>query len=166
MSGPTQEAELKQQGAIEAAMAAPSQGATDAAIKKVVTESKKAGVAAYEFDADASPEQKAAQMRNSLPEGVPTHQKTNATAIATDIDDGSAPKYDLPPPSKAGMIEVEKDADGKPLELPEDVKDITAKAGWAPKFGAPVPDADPEGALSRPTWVEGNLAEKFYGGKY
>lgn len=55
--------ELKQQGAIEAARDPESSVTADDAKRKVVEESKKAGVAAFTFNPDASPEEKAAQVR-------------------------------------------------------------------------------------------------------
>jgi len=58
------EAELKQQGAIEAARD-PNNPVTAAdALAKIELESKKAGVQAFSFDPDASPEEKAAQARS------------------------------------------------------------------------------------------------------
>ena len=57
------EAELKTQGVVEAAQD-PDSGVTSAdAQQKIVAESKKAGVAAFTFDPDATPEEKAAQAR-------------------------------------------------------------------------------------------------------
>jgi hypothetical protein len=58
------EAELKQQGAFEAA-ADPNSNVTAAdAQAKAELESKKAGVQAFSFNPDASPEEKAAQARS------------------------------------------------------------------------------------------------------
>lgn len=56
--------ELKQQGAIEAAQD-PNSGVTaQAARNEVLKEAKQAGSAAYEFDPDASVEEKRAQARS------------------------------------------------------------------------------------------------------
>lgn len=57
------ERELKQQGAIEAVQnaSAESQMAPEDAEKVIIEETKKAGMPAYQFDPDASPEEKAAQ---------------------------------------------------------------------------------------------------------
>lgn len=57
------EAELKQQGVIEASKDPNSNVTAQDAEQKMVTEAKKAGVAALQFDPDASPEEKAAQAR-------------------------------------------------------------------------------------------------------
>lgn len=57
------EGELKQQGAVEAAQD-PNSSVTAADVeRKIVTEGQKAGVPAFHFDPDASPEEKAAQAR-------------------------------------------------------------------------------------------------------
>lgn len=56
-------AELKQQGAIEAAGNPDSSVDADDAQKKMVEESKNAGVAAFTFDPDASPEEKRRQAK-------------------------------------------------------------------------------------------------------
>lgn len=53
--------ELKQQGAIEAARDPESSVTADEAQKKMLQESKAAGVAAFTFDPDASREEKRAQ---------------------------------------------------------------------------------------------------------
>ncbi|KAK7553267.1 hypothetical protein IWX49DRAFT_306686 [Phyllosticta citricarpa] len=58
------EAELKQQGAVEAAQDPNSIVSPEDAEEKVVKEAKKAGGAALAFDPDASPEEKAAQARS------------------------------------------------------------------------------------------------------
>lgn len=63
MATAQQASELKQQGAIDAARDPESSVTADDAQKKLVEESKNAGVAAYTFDPDASPEEKRAQAR-------------------------------------------------------------------------------------------------------
>jgi hypothetical protein len=63
MSLNSQAAELKTQGVVEAAQDPNSSVTAADAEKKIVDESKKAGVAAFEFNPDASPEEKAAQAR-------------------------------------------------------------------------------------------------------
>lgn len=61
MSTAKEASELKQQGAVEAA-ANPQSSVTAAdAQKEIVEQSRNAGVAAFTFDPDASPEQKKAQ---------------------------------------------------------------------------------------------------------
>jgi hypothetical protein len=57
----TSAAELKSQGVVEAAQDPNSSVTADDAEQKIVMESRKAGVSAFTFDPDASPEAKAAQ---------------------------------------------------------------------------------------------------------
>jgi hypothetical protein len=61
MATAAQEAEIKQQGAFEAARDPTNPVSAEDAELKAMTESKKAGVQAFSFDPDATPEQKAAQ---------------------------------------------------------------------------------------------------------
>ena len=56
--------ELKSQGAAEAAQNPDSTVSAEDAENVMTNESKKAGVAAFQFDPDASPEEKAAQARS------------------------------------------------------------------------------------------------------
>lgn len=55
--------ELKQEGAIEAARNPESAVTSEDAERAVVNETRKAGGAAFQFDANATPEEKAAQAR-------------------------------------------------------------------------------------------------------
>lgn len=55
--------ELKQEGAIEAAQNQNTSVSSEDAQKVVVDETKKAGHQAFQFDPNASPEEKAAQAR-------------------------------------------------------------------------------------------------------
>ena len=56
--------ELKSEGATEAAQDPDSKVSAQDAENVMTAESKKAGVAAFQFDPDASPEDKAAQARS------------------------------------------------------------------------------------------------------
>ena len=55
--------DLKTQSAVEAAQDPKSDVTAEDAERKITDESKKAGVAAFQFDPNATPEQKAAQAR-------------------------------------------------------------------------------------------------------
>lgn len=55
--------ELKQQGVVEASRDPESGVPAEAAEKAMVEQSMKAGTAAYQFDPDATPEQKDAQVK-------------------------------------------------------------------------------------------------------
>lgn len=78
-SVPASEAqELKQQGAIEAAQNPESSVTAEDAQQQMVEQSKNAGIPAFKFDPDASPEEKRAQAQavslprlSSRPHGTP-----------------------------------------------------------------------------------------------
>ncbi|CAK7205058.1 Tricalbin-2 [Sporothrix eucalyptigena] len=161
--------ELKQQEAIEAARDPNSSVNSTDAQAKMVQESKKAGVPAFTFNPNASPEEKKAQVRAAIPDNFHNPKRTKGIAIATDIDDGSAPAYDLPSPSKAGAIAVvpksdQPDANGTADKEGGMGPDTT---GWAPRFGWPVESiSEAPSLLDHSTWLEGHLADKFYGDWY
>jgi len=67
-------AELKQQGAIEAAQDPNSTVTSIDAQNKIVQESKRAGVTAFTFNADSSVEEKKAAVRDAIPDGLPHRQ--------------------------------------------------------------------------------------------
>lgn len=92
--------------------------------------------------------------------------------MLTILQNGDAgPKYDLPPPTKAGAVDAAAPdhpakANGHAPELDED--DEWARVGWAPRFGMPGSDEpDDEGTLlDHQTWLESKLEDKFYGDWY
>ena len=63
----SRESELKSQGALEAARDPNSSVTAQAAENTAVEEAKKSGSAAFQFDPDATPEQKAAVARSVRP---------------------------------------------------------------------------------------------------
>ncbi|KAL2144777.1 hypothetical protein VTI28DRAFT_8539 [Corynascus sepedonium] len=159
--------ELKQQGAIEASRDPESNVTVEDAERKIVEDSRGAGVTAFTFDPDASAEEKKAQARAAIPEGF--HHRPKGVAIVTDIDDGTKADVDLPSPSKAGAIEFAKDENGKVVANGQAVEeeDDWSKTGWAPRFGWPDEPADEgEDLLDHSTWVESQLSEKFFGDWY
>jgi len=101
----------------------------------------------------------------AIPEGF--HRRPKGVAIVTDIDDGTKADVDLPTPSKAGVVEAPKGADGEPLaDGVEDDEDDWGKTGWEPRFGWPTESAhEGESMLDHTTWVESQLSEQFFGGK-
>ncbi|KAF2263568.1 tricalbin [Lojkania enalia] len=167
----TREHELKQQGALEATRNPNSAVTADTAEQAVLEEAKKGGSAAFQFDPDASPEEKRAQARARIPKGFHHERKPNATALVSDADGSVGTKYELPPPTKAGAVEPSspsstKDANGQAPELGEDAR--WERVGWAPRFGMPGSDEDDdEGTLlDHQTWLEGRLEDKFFGDWY
>ena len=161
------ESELKLQGAIEAARDPNSAVTADDAQRKILEESKSAGVAAFTFNPDISPEEKAAQARDAIPEGF--HRRPKGVAIATDIDDGPKADIDLPSPTKAGALDIPKAEDGTPPsgDGAEDGAVFGEMTGWAPRFGWPVESAhEGESLLDHTTWVESQLADTYFGGEH
>ncbi|KAL1843757.1 hypothetical protein VTJ49DRAFT_138 [Mycothermus thermophilus] len=160
--------ELKQQGALEASRIPNSTVSADDAQRKLVEESRQAGVVAFHFDPNASTEEKKAQARAAIPPGF--HHRPKGVAIATDMDGGNQVDLDLPSPTKAGVVEVAKDADGKPLDggaAGEEEEEDWSKTGWAPRFGWPTESVqEGESMLDHQTWVESQLPEQFYGDWY
>lgn len=103
----------------------------------------------------------------AVPEGFHSNRR-KAAALVTDKDSGE-PDYDIPEDSKAGVVEVTKDAagntliDGKPADSgPE----MGPQTGWEPRFGWPVESVmEGESLLDHQTWLEGKMPDKYYGGK-
>ncbi|EHL02009.1 hypothetical protein M7I_1959 [Glarea lozoyensis 74030] len=169
----TSAAELKTQGVVEAAQDPNSSVTSEDAQRKIVQESKKAGVAAFEFDPDATPEQKAAQARARVPVGFHHEHKSKGVAIPTDIDDGKPGAYDLPPPSTAGAIAApSKTTNGKPVGdgasgnaiATDEYERWVERTGWAPRFGDGSESVENEvNPADHQTWIEGKLDDKFFG---
>ncbi|EEY18791.1 tricalbin-2 [Verticillium alfalfae VaMs.102] len=141
MSTAAEKNELKVQGAVEAAQDPESTVSADDAQKKILEESKKAGVTAFTFDPDASPDEKRRQAREAVPEGFHS-KRPHGVSVVTDVaGEDSGPTADLPPPSKEGIIEVPKDADGNVIEDGAgpggDVEKPYERTGGAPQFGWP-----------------------------
>ncbi|ODA82874.1 hypothetical protein RJ55_01383 [Drechmeria coniospora] len=162
--------ELKAQGVIEAARDPQSQVTAEAAEREIVARSKKAGIPAFDFDANATTEQKRAQAQAAVPRELQHSRRPKGAAIITDQDDGTGPDEDLPEASKAGVLDVATDADGKRLADGTDpgAKEAPfARTGWAPKMGWPVESMrEAESLLDHATWAEGKLPDKLYGDWY
>ncbi|GAB1213885.1 hypothetical protein ATERTT37_003038 [Aspergillus terreus] len=162
-------------GAIETAQEAaqhPSQDAAQAAEKVLVEETRKAGIPAYQFDPDASPEEKAAVAESRVPPGFHHEKKPKATAVITDKDDGSPDQYDLPPPRSAtDMLEEkanETPAETKADAMDEDLRWARDRTGWAPQFEKPMTEEEKaEGTLlDHQDFLESKLDDKFFGDWY
>ncbi|PWY62747.1 membrane bound C2 domain protein vp115 [Aspergillus eucalypticola CBS 122712] len=170
-------AELKQQGAIEVAQQASqdpqSHLRAEAVEKALVEETRKAGVPAYQFDPDASPDDKAAAARARLPPGFHHDHKPKGVAVVTDKDDGTPDQYDLPPPRSATDLLQEKadEASAAPngeAHVEEDMRWARDRTGWAPQFEhQPTQEEKEEGTLlDHQTFLEGRLDDKFFGDWY
>ena len=94
------------------------------------------------------------------------HRKHQVAALVTDQDDGETAGYDLPPPSKAGVVSPLGSPTSANGDIHHDADEAYAKVGWAPRFGNPG-DTDEDGTvLEHQTFLEGKLDEKFFGDWY
>ncbi|KAI1176202.1 C2 domain-containing protein [Nemania sp. FL0916] len=170
MATAQQASELKQQGAIEASRDPASAVTADDAQKKLVQESQNAGVAAFTFDPDASPAEKRAQAKANLTSDPRRSRKPNGVALVTDADDGATADYDLPSPTKAGVVQVAKDADGQPIQedgTAKEMEDMADKVGWNQRYGWPVESVlEGDSMLDHSTWLEGKLPDTMFGDWY
>ncbi|MCJ1309428.1 hypothetical protein MMC25_003087 [Agyrium rufum] len=139
--------ELKSQGAVEAAQDPHSKIDANDARKTLMDEAKKAGGAAYEFNPDASPEEKAATAR---------------------ADDGTPDQYDLPSPSHTAISEPSSLTTGKANGRAPNDKGEWDKVGWAPRFGpGSINEEDANASLlDHATYLESKLDDKFFGDWY
>ncbi|PPJ58204.1 hypothetical protein CBER1_02571 [Cercospora berteroae] len=156
--------ELKAQGVVEAARD-PSSSVNAADAEKALKDHAQAGgAAAFEFDPDASPEEKAAQAKARA--GPRIHRKHQTAALVTDTDDGYE-NPDLPPPSKEGAISTIQDpaVDAAHGQVNAD-DDQYAKVGWAPRFGNPGDNEDEDDTRDHQTFLEGKIDDKFFGDWY
>ncbi|GAB7350158.1 hypothetical protein MBLNU459_g0823t3 [Dothideomycetes sp. NU459] len=170
--------EAKQQHAIEAAQDPNSSVTAEDAGRSILNESKKAGAVAYQFDPDASAQDKAKQAKASLPPELQHMRKHQTATLASDQDAAPPLGYDLPaattggalPPASptkstastaAGAATAHGSANGA-IEQEEDWE----KVGWAPRFGNPG-DHDQGGSLlDHQDYLEGKIPDKFFGDWY
>ncbi|RAR10473.1 membrane bound c2 domain-containing protein [Stemphylium lycopersici] len=170
MATESRESELKQQGVLEAAKDPNNSITAQQAEKSLVDQAQAGGSAAFQFDPDASPEQKRAQARARVPPGFHHDPSHNATALVSDADDNGPGQYDLPSPTKAGAIDTPAEAKANghaPDQLDEDAR--WERVGWAPRFGMPGSENKDEEEASladHQTWLEGRIEDKFFGDWY
>ncbi|KAJ5580223.1 Tricalbin [Penicillium hispanicum] len=165
--------ELKEEGVVEAASDLaqdPQSNVNPETIEqKLVDETRKSGGAAYQFDPNASPEEKAASAAAKLPPGFHHDKKPKGISVITDKDDGKA-DYDLPPPRSATAIMAEdaNAAGGKGPEEEEDMRWALDRTGWAPRFHAEKTEEEDAEAtlLDHQTFLEGRIPDKFFGDWY
>ncbi|KAL1964578.1 hypothetical protein VTN77DRAFT_6875 [Rasamsonia byssochlamydoides] len=171
MASTTEEA----QGAIETPQAAAPDPQpniqAETTEKELVEESRKAGAPAFQFDPDASPEEKAAAAKSALPPNFSNPKKPKGVAVVSDLDVKGPDKYDLPSPAKSTDLVVqsptkdeEKQANG---HLTEDMRWARDRTGWAPRFEQPNEhENEEETLLDHRTSLEGKLDDKFFGDWY
>ncbi|GAB7341289.1 hypothetical protein MBLNU457_7560t1 [Dothideomycetes sp. NU457] len=158
-----QESEIKQQGIIEAAQT--NKISAEAAEQAVLAEAKQSGAAAFQFDPNASAEEKAAQAKSYMPEHARPHREHKAATLATDQDDGTGPDYDLPSPTKDGVLPPA--SPGQIATAHQEKEDEWSKVGWAPRFGNPADKEQDQGTLlDHQTYLEGKIPENLFGDWY
>ncbi|KAL7819079.1 tricalbin [Trichoderma gracile] len=159
--------ELKVQGAIEAAQDPQTSVSPDDAERLLVDQARNAGAPAFIFDPNASVEEKRSQVAAAIPPELQQIRRNKATAIATDVDDGTGPDEELPEPTKEGAL----DDAGKDKSLANGDADNAeapySRTGWAPQIGWPVESAlEGESLLDHTTWAESQLPDHLYGDWY
>ncbi|KAI4671195.1 uncharacterized protein J4E88_009228 [Alternaria novae-zelandiae] len=170
MATASRESELKRQGLLDAAKDPNSSITANQAEKSLVDQAQAGGSVAFQFDPDASPEQKRAQARTRVPANFHHERNKNATALVSDADDNGPGEYDLPSPTKAGAIETPEEAKANghaPEQLDDDAR--WDRVGWAPRFGMPGSENKEEEEASladHQTWLEGRIEDKFFGDWY
>ncbi|KAL3479044.1 hypothetical protein BJX99DRAFT_89862 [Aspergillus californicus] len=168
--------ELKQQGAIETAEAASQDPQShinpEVVEQKLVDETRKAGIPAYQFNPDASPEAKAAAAESQVPPNFHHDRKPKGVGVITDKDDGTPAPYDLPPPRTAsGLLEeakADEKTEKKDEQMEEDMRWARDRTGWAPRFSHDETKEEQDDAtlLDHQTFLEGKLDDKFFGDWY
>jgi len=161
--------ETKQHEAIQAAQDPHSKITADDAERAIVQQTKEVGGAAFHFDANASPAEKAAQAQADVPDNFHHEKKTIAQNLVTDRDTDAGPHYDLPPATTAGAINVQ-DQERLTGEIAEDARYARDRTGWAPRFGdgEPFSTKEEEAAtlLDHQTLLEAHLNEQWFGEWY
>ncbi|KAL1297970.1 hypothetical protein AAFC00_006478 [Neodothiora populina] len=160
-------AELKQQGAFEAARDPQSNVTAEEAERKAVAESRRAGAAVFAFDPDASAEEKAKQAKAALPPELQHIRKHQNAALLSD-QDGGKPEYNLTTASRdaAAALPATPSSTTAPTAngLIQD-EDEWGKVGWEPRFGNPA-DKEEETYVDHQDYLEGKIPDKFFGDWY
>ncbi|KAJ5180862.1 Tricalbin [Penicillium capsulatum] len=149
--------EAKQEGVIETAseLAQDPQSHvnSDKVEEKLVEDSREAGVPAYQFDPDASPEDKAAAAEARVPPNFHHPKKPKGISVITDKNDA--------------MMADDANADADKGDQDEDMRWARNRTGWAPRFSIEKSAEDDEGTLlDHQTFLEDRLPDKFFGDWY
>jgi Ca2+-dependent lipid-binding protein len=96
------------------------------------------------------------------------HRTHPSAALASDVDDGKASKYDLPPATKDGAIALPTSEEIANGDVHDDNADDWSRTGWAPRFGQGVPPGLDMGTtmIDTSTWLEERISDKFFGDWY
>ncbi|KAK2756132.1 hypothetical protein FQN54_005540 [Arachnomyces sp. PD_36] len=158
------ESELKQQGAVEAAQNSNNVSA-EAAEKVLIDEAKKAGGEAFQFDPNASAEEKAAQAKAEIAPNFHREKKSQGVAVPTDMTNGSAGNLER---KSSEMEEAPVEKKNINADLTDEERWAADRTGWAPRFEhqKTQEEDDEPTLLDHQTWIEGKLDEKFFGDWY
>jgi Ca2+-dependent lipid-binding protein len=160
------EAELKQQGVLEAARDPNTSIDAEQAEQTLLSQSRAAGAAAFSFDPNASAEEKARLVKERNEAVGQPHRQHVAAALVSDQDDGKTAGYDLPEPSKQGALPPPGAQDGDVLDAKQAEEEEFSRVGWAPRFGNPADQDEGGTMLDHQDFIEGKLGDKFFGDWY
>jgi len=100
-----------------------------------------------------------------MPENARPHRQHKAATLASDQDDGTGPDYDLPSPTKEGVLPPA--SPNQILNAHQEREDEWSKVGWAPRFGNPADKEQDQGTLlDHQTYLEGKIPENLFGEWY
>jgi len=90
---------------------------------------------------------------------------TRDTILSIQQDDGTGPDYDLPPPTKEGVLPPASPTQSSGAHVEKE--DEWSKVGWAPRFGNPADKEQDQGTLlDHQTYLEGKIPEHLFGDWY
>ncbi|KAJ6151775.1 hypothetical protein N7470_006903 [Penicillium chermesinum] len=173
-SADAEKTEMKMEGIVDAAseLAQDPQSKVNPEMveEALVKEVREAGVPAYQFNPNASPEDKALAAEVGRPGGL-QEKKPHGMAVITDQlkDLNQKADYDLPPPprSATAVLAEEANANSKTQDE-EDLRWARNRTGWAPRHHhEPTEEEQAEGTLlDHQTFLEGRLPENLFGDWY
>ncbi|KMU79456.1 hypothetical protein CISG_07887 [Coccidioides immitis RMSCC 3703] len=156
--------DLKQEEVVQAAQDPQSNIPPETAERILVEKSRKAGSVAYQFDPNATPEQKDEQVKMTIPTNFHRDKKPSPVAVTTDVINGTAVDGKTPTTGKT-------DGQLSPLppkpstELSEEERWARDRTGWAPRFHIKEDEVDEgEILLDHQTLLESKLDENLFGG--
>ncbi|TPX21172.1 hypothetical protein DIZ76_015126 [Coccidioides immitis] len=158
--------DLKQEEVVQAAQDPQSNIPPETAERILVEKSRKAGSVAYQFDPNATPEQKDEQVKMTIPTNFHRDKKPSPVAVTTDVINGTAVDGKTPTTGKT-------DGQLSPLppkpstELSEEERWARDRTGWPPRFHIKEDEVDEgEILLDHQTLLESKLDENLFGDWY
>ncbi|KAF3921577.1 Tricalbin-3 [Arthrobotrys entomopaga] len=136
--------------------------------EQIKNEAIQGGAPAFKFDPSASPEEKAAEAKKEIPEGLKLQPSTKAAPLIN--PDVSTPVTKAP--SRDSQTPEPSDKSTYVNGHPKAGDGEWGRTGWAPRFGAVVPELSGLGVpleamdIDKTTWLEKTLEDKFFGDWY